>query len=341
MSQLTIIRKTQPTPGDVHINRPLTNVSVAHAQDIGPQFFVADQVFPSIPSSNQSDLYWEYPRGHFNRNNMRKRAPGAETQKMGYGVNADGSFFCHVWGIHIDVTDQQVANSDLPLNPFMDAARILTVQGLINRDSEWATAFFGSGIWTTQYTGLAAAPVPGTSFLQWSDPNSDFLGDIERGKFTVAGLAGSMFEPNTLVVDRRTWGFIKNHPQVVQRILYGNNGAPAVVSKLAVAALLEIDRVLVAGGVVNSGIEGAADSHNFIIPEGAFLAYVNPNPGLMAPSAGYGFNWTGYMGASSIGTRVRRFRDEKTASERVELEAAYGLKKISADLGVFFINPIA
>lgn len=339
--EIITLRKSQPTPGDRHINAPLTDLSVAHSQDVAPELFVARQVFPAIPSAKQSDLYWEYPRGAFNRNNMRKRAPGAETQKMGYSVNADGSFFCHVWGLHIDVSDQEQGNNDRPLDPFMDATRILTVQALINRDVEWASAFFTTGIWTTQYTGVAAGPVPGTSFLQFSDPNSDFLGEIERGKFTVASKAGGAFEPNTMVVDRRTWGFIKNHPQVVQRILFGNNGSPAVVSKQAVAALLELDRVLVAGAVVNTGLEGAADSHDFVIPEGILLCYVAPTPGKFTPSAGYSFEWTGYPGAAANGFRVRRFRDEKTASERVELEQAYGLKKISADLGAFYSNPIA
>jgi hypothetical protein len=338
---LQMLRKSQPTPGDRHINTPLTQISVAHYQGLATEHFVADQVFPAIPSVHQSDLYWEYPRGAFNQNNMRKRAPGAETQKMGYAVNADGSFYCNVWGLHIDVTDQDMGNTDPGLDPFMDATRALTLQALINRDVEWAAAFFASGIWTTQFTGVAAAPVPGTSFLQWSNPASDFLGDMERAKFTVAALVGSAFEPNTLVVDRRTWGFIYNHPQVLQRILYGNNGAPATVSRQAVAALLGLDRVLVSGAVQNTALEGVAAVHDFIVGEGALLCYVAPTPGKFQPSAGYSFNWTGYMGAGSNGSRIRRFRMEPEASDRVEIEQAYGLRKISADLGVFFINPIA
>ena len=58
-----------PTSGDVHVNRPLTNISIAYMQD--PKGFVADQIFPNIPVLKQSDRYWRYDRGDFNRNQMR------------------------------------------------------------------------------------------------------------------------------------------------------------------------------------------------------------------------------------------------------------------------------
>ena len=64
----------QPTLGDVHVNRPLTNLSIGFVQDQSD--FVAGQVFPSIPVNNRSDVYFVYNRGDFLRNNMQKRAPG-------------------------------------------------------------------------------------------------------------------------------------------------------------------------------------------------------------------------------------------------------------------------
>jgi len=48
----------QPTLGDVHVNRPLTNISVAYSQEAAGVEFVAGRAFPAIPVENKSDLYW-------------------------------------------------------------------------------------------------------------------------------------------------------------------------------------------------------------------------------------------------------------------------------------------
>ena len=42
-----------PSRGDVHVNRPLTNISIAFLQT--QEAFVADRVFPNIPVTKQSD----------------------------------------------------------------------------------------------------------------------------------------------------------------------------------------------------------------------------------------------------------------------------------------------
>ena len=65
-----MIRKAQPTPGDVHVDSPMTNISIAYLQ--AASLFVADRVFPNIPVQKQSDLYFKYDRGMFNRDQMPK-----------------------------------------------------------------------------------------------------------------------------------------------------------------------------------------------------------------------------------------------------------------------------
>jgi hypothetical protein len=42
-----LIRKAQPTPSQVHVNVPLTNVSVAYMIDSG--LYIASRVFPVVP----------------------------------------------------------------------------------------------------------------------------------------------------------------------------------------------------------------------------------------------------------------------------------------------------
>ncbi len=49
------------------------------------------------------------------------------------------------------------------------------------------------------------------------------------------------------------------------------------------------------------------------------------------------FVWSGYIG-SAEGRRVKRFRIEEIESERIEMQANWDMKVVSADLGVFFAN---
>ena len=50
----------QPTRSDLHVNRPLTNMSIAYRQDATD--LVADRVFPAVPVKKQSDRYIVYTK---------------------------------------------------------------------------------------------------------------------------------------------------------------------------------------------------------------------------------------------------------------------------------------
>ena len=95
---------TQPTKGDVHVNKPLTNISIAYMQQATN--FVADTVFPNIPVAMQSDRYYTYDRGYFNRDEMQERAPGTESAGSGYEVDNTPTYYAKVYAFHHDVPDQ-------------------------------------------------------------------------------------------------------------------------------------------------------------------------------------------------------------------------------------------
>jgi len=317
-----MIRKSQPTPGDVHIDQPLTNISIAYLQDAAG--FVADKVFPNIPVQKQSDKYFVFDRGMFNRDQMEKRAPATESQGVGYSVGSD-NYFADVWALHHDIPDQRRANADSPLQPDREATELLSHQALIKRETEWVDNYFKAGVWTTDVT-------PATL---WDAADSTPVEDVETGKEVIGESTG--FEPNVLVVSRKVWGVLRNHPDIVDRVKYGQTGpGPAIVDTQAVAAVFGVDRILVSRAIQNTAAEGATNAHSYIAGKNALLAYAAPSPGLMTPSAGYTFSWTGYTGAGAQGQRISRFRMEQLRADRVEVEMAFDQKLVAADLGYFF-----
>ena len=333
------ILKAQPTPSDVHVNATLTNISIAFMQS--PNAFVADRVFPTVPVAKQSDLYRTFDRGFFNRNEMKKRAPGTETAGIGYETDT-ASYMCDVWGIHHDIDDQVRANADSVISVDRNATNLVTHQALLTKEINWTSKYFATSIWTNNRNGVASSPVAGTSVLQWNDANSTPIEDVRDAKRAIMESTG--FEPNKLVLGRPVYDKLSDHPDIVDRIKYsggvGNNN-PAIVNRVTMAALFEVEEILVMNSIQNTAQEGESNSHSFIGGKHALLTYAAPAPGLEVPSGGYTFSWTGYLGASDMGTRIMRFRMNHLKADRVEIEAAFDQKLIAADLGYFWNGIVA
>lgn len=337
-----------PTASDVHVNRPLTNMSVAYVQDASA--FVSDTVFPNLPVMKQSDLYFKYDRSDFARNQFRKRAPGTESAGGGWKVSTD-TYFAHVWALHKDIDDQIRANTDSPLNLDRDATIWLTQQGLIAREVIWAESFFTTGIWkgydgtATDALGVSSNPT-GANVLQWNDAASTPIKDIKTAASRMMLLTMGL-RPNTLVIGRQVWDVLSEHPDIIERIQYGaTNSTPTVVSRQAVATLFEIDRILVMDGIQVTSEENPAFETSmttaFIAGKNALLTYVNPNPSVMSVSSGYTFSWTGFRpGQGPQGQVIKRYRIDTIDSDRIEAEMAFGHKAVCADAGLFYSGVIA
>lgn len=322
-----------PTTSDVHVNAVLTTLSVAYRQD--QSRFVADRVFPVVSVSKQSDRYFTYNRGDFNRDEMQLRAPGTESAGAGYRLDNTPTYYCAEYSLHQDVPDEVIENADAVLNPLRDAAEFLTIKSLIKREKAFVANQFAASLWTSDFDGVASANSwSGGSVLQWNDANSTPIEDIRKAGTTVLERTG--FMPNLLVLGKPVYDALIDHPDLVDRIKYGQTpGSPAIVNRQALAALFEVDRVEIMSAIENTAHEGATASHSFIGGKKALLCYAAPNPGLMTPSAGYTFQWSGRSGSNG-GTRIRSFRLEQLNATRVEIECYFDQKLIAADLGFFF-----
>lgn len=324
-----------PNMSDAHIDRAMTNISVAYLQD--ETAFIADKVFPIVPVRRQSDLYYKYDKGDFMRDEAKQRAAFSESAGGDYGVEASEPYYCRKHAFHKDISPEERLNYDEPLNADTDATTFVTQKMLIRREMAWASKYFKAGVWGTEKTGVAAS-ASGTQFIQWDKEGSDPIRDITNAGVEMA--AATSFRPNTLVLSPYVFNALKNHYDILDRIKYTEKG---IVTTDLLATLFEVDRVLVAWAVVNSADKGAADDIDFIYGKNALLCYSAPNPGLRQPSAGYIFAWTGLEGAGAFGNRIVRLPMDMLGlgTERIEGEMAFDCQQVSADLGTFFTGAVA
>lgn len=323
----------QPTISDVHIDAILTNISVAYMQRA--ENMIADKVFPVVPVDKKSNKYFKYDKNDWFRDEAQRRAPGTESAGGGYNLSTD-TYSADVWAFHKDVDDQTLANADTPLNPLREAAEFVTSRLLLRREVQFISDFMTTGVWATDVTGVSASPTS-SQFVQWSNyTNSDPIEDIEEAKESILSTTG--YEANTLVLGYQAFRQLKNHPDVVDRYKYTTS---SVITEEMMARLFGVDRILVAKSVRATNDEGLTPAYGFNFGKSACLLHVAPNPGLMTPSAGYIFAWTGVSGGlgSTIGTS--QFRMESLKAARIEAEVAFDNKVVANDLGYFFSSAVA
>lgn len=319
-----------PTMQTAHIDRALTNISVAYMQDASA--FIADKVFPIIPVKRQSDVFYIYDKGDFMRDEAQLRGASTESAGGDYGVEASDPYYCRKHAFHKDVTPEERANYDEPLDADTDATDFVTQKMLIRREMDWATKFFKTGVWGREITGVAATPTTNQA-ITWDLATSDPIKDITDAGVVMASQTG--YKPNTLVLSPFAFTALKNHFDILDRIKYTQKG---IVTTDLLATLFEVERVFVAWSVVNSATRGDADNVGFIMGKNALLCYSNPRPALKKPSAGYIFAWSGLEGSGGYGNRIVRLPLDilGLGVERIEGEIAFDTKKICGDLGVFF-----
>ena len=324
------------TPSDVHVNRPLTNISIAYVQDAAN--YVSQSIFPSVPVQFQTDLYWIYDRSYLNRTEVKPRAPSSETLGMTLKY-ANSPYRCEVYGLHIDVDDRTLANADSPLNPMNDATVALTHQAMQFKELSWVARYFTPGVWNLQEVGIASAPTLGTSVLFWSDAASTPAKDVRRWKSKVR-LASGGFAPNKMVISRAVYDVLLDNPSIVDAIRYSTYTGPVMVTKAALEALFEVDEILILDAIVNTANEGQTEVNAPIGGKNVALYYVPASAGLQTPSAGYTFNWTSYLGGTTS-QQMSSWYMQEIKSTRVEIELGFDMRIIGQDLALFGSNVIA
>jgi hypothetical protein len=324
------------TPSQVHIDTPLSNLTLAYAQS--QTNFVADKVFPTVGVARQSDKYYIYDRANMNRTgDVKKLAPRTEVNRIGMTIS-NSSYFADVYGLGMDFDEQTIANEDEVLNIRSAGAETLAMRLMIHREENFATTFFSTGVWGTEVAGAASG---GTPPVYWNDyTNSTPITNVTDARRAMQLKSGG-YKPNTMVVGKVTRDELINHPDILARLNGGSTvNNPALITDAKLAEIFEVENFFVMEAVNNTAVEGAAESNAFIGGKHALLCHTPSSAGLMTPAAGMTFAWNNIPGANNLGITVESFSDDalkrQQIAEHIQVKMSYDMKVVGSDLGYFF-----
>lgn len=317
----------------------LTNYSQSYFQDATT--FLYNSAATVIPVTEQAGKFVIYPRSYFLRDEMAPRGLGAAPVQVSYGTQ-EGTYVVDEFALEHFIDDRQRAGTNLPsVSLDLNATRLLTSKAQIRRDRRWATSFFTTGIWGSDYTGVDAAPT-GDQFLRWDQASANPVTDVLRAK-TAIGL-GSGKEPNTMVVGMNVYNHLIQSAVIQDLYKYTRGG---VLTADILAAVFGVERFVVARSVYNSAAEKITpDAENIqwiVDPNSVWVGYIERTPSLDSPTAIAMFAWTGYLPgvANQQGGVISRGRDDRSYSDFFHIRDATDFKAVAPDLGAFFSGAVS
>ena len=96
--------------------------------------------------------------------------------------------------------------------------------------------------------------------------------------------------------------------------------------------------------VVNTGPKDTSttlnnqESNAFIGGDDALVYYAPDSVGLEEPTAAVQFSWTGLLGSTANGMRIKRFRMENLEADRIEGQMAFDFRLTSGALGFLYTS---
>ncbi len=283
--------------------------------------YIADRVLPRVSVSLKPYKYLEYPLGEaYTRADTlvgRKGAPNvvefSATEKTG---------LCQDYGLDDEIPIDDINQAPKNYNPVDHSVMSTTDLIMLDREVRAAGVLFNAANYANSVT------LAGTS--QFSDfVNSDPIGQI------LDALDIPLARPNIMTMGRAVFTKLRQHPAIIKAI-HGNSGDSGTATRNQLAAVFEVDEIVVGGSRVNVNKKGQAVSLSRIWGKHIALTYRNR---LATTRSGVTFGIT-----AEYGTRVSgRENDSKIGLRggvRVRVGETVEEKIVAPDAGFFIQNAI-
>lgn len=272
----------QQTPGQ---NRVVDPILSQHARGFRQPGLVWSALFPSAPVSAYGGQVIEFGKESFRLYNTR-RAPGGAVKRIQFGHSGKPyAIVPNALEGLVPIEHMTDANAVPGINLAARAVNVVLRSVNLGLESDAATLARNAANYDAQHK---LALVGGTS--SWGVATTKPSADIETAKEAIADSIG--IEPNTVVLSRKAFNKLKQHPEIIERTKY--TSIQSLTTEL-LQTLWDIERVVVAGAKVASG---AADTFGDVWGSDVIVAYASLGSPVGAnveePSYGYMYTIDGH-----------------------------------------------
>ena len=314
-------------PGDVHVNKLLSNVGVRYANTD----YIADRAAPIVDVVNETDYYANWPADVWFRNEVAMRAEGTAAAQVSLNVTLTNTYQCIEYALRTPITDRVRRNMDSQLQLQARLTELLAQKIMIGREARVATLVNTSGNWDNSTTL--------TGGDQWSNAaQSDPVGDLDTAIAAVNDAAPGA-PSDTFIFGEESWRTFRRHPSIIALIFGGGFQGSLIVTPELVARAFEIRQVLVGKAMLIDpttavGAEKITDyaTKTKIWGDYCWVGHVNPAPSIMTPTAMHQFRQF---------SETRAWFNDETKSDWIEMAESIDEKVIASPTGYLISDTVA
>jgi hypothetical protein len=262
--------------------------------------FIGQQVLPIMSVALQTANFSKIKVKSLLTERNTLRAPGGGYSRQDWEFEQD-SYATKEYGAEEVLDDRERAIYRYTI----DFERIASMRAMdaILRDYEKRVA-------AAVFNAVTFTPVPVTT--EWSKTNSTPVADVLANTTTFKGQMGRL--PNALIISDKVLRNLQLNEEIIDRLKYSGVDDPKKVTLQMLAALFNLDKIIVPNAMRNSANPGQAAAFADIWDdEYAMLCVIATSQDLKEPCLGRTFHFTG-DGSSESGT-FETYRYEPNRSD--------------------------
>ena len=215
-----------PQLAEVHINRALTDISIAYMNSD----YIGETVAPILPVTNRSDKYFIYDQEAFlrggaldaNGNSKSIRRPGTETNISDYDLTTD-TYYCDMYAEGRFIPYETIREADVPLAIQADETMSLMEKMKLINEQQVASMVGTIAKYPTSNQVTLTTGNTGTSWAQYGSANSLPFENILVARDQV--YKGIIRQANTLLLSYESARYLADHPEYKDYVKYTDPNA--------------------------------------------------------------------------------------------------------------------
>lgn len=264
-----------PEPKALHIDSILTNLSLKYKNED----MIWPFILPIIKVGKRSDKFFTYNKADSYTLANDKIGPKSLPNEITWGTSTD-NYSVTDHALSDWLAQETIDNSDNPVQPEVDTNDFLNMCLDVAQEKRVVDLIFAAGT----YPAGNKTQLSGTS--QWGGSADDPIGTV------MTAIEGCFMRANTLVFGQATWQKYRQLSEILDAVkstsrYQGSPGGLATASE--VAALFEVDQILIGRARYNTAKEGQAASYARLWGKHFAALHVVKNPGIRSISFGATF----------------------------------------------------